>query len=144
MITHLADTNVVSLLLRKHAMARPVLQRLEAAAPGSVGLSTIVKFEMFYGAYLGMPEMLETNLGKIALFRFPEVPFSDADSQEAGHIRAVLKRQGRPIGAYDLLIAGQALARNLTVITANTREFSRVDGLRVEDWSLPAGAPSVP
>ena len=63
------------------------------------------------------------------------LPFTDADAAVASRIRISLERQKQPIGPYDTLIAGQALARGLTLITPNVGEFSRVDGLRWEDWS---------
>jgi tRNA(fMet)-specific endonuclease VapC len=62
------------------------------------------------------------------------LPFDVADAQAAAGIRAALKTRGRPIGAYDLLIAGTALARGLVVVTSNVGEFGRVSGLLVEDW----------
>jgi tRNA(fMet)-specific endonuclease VapC len=62
--------------------------------------------------------------------------FSIQDAQAAGEIRAELERKGVRIGEYDTLIAGQAYARGLTLVTANTREFRRVKGLTVEDWTL--------
>ena len=58
-----------------------------------------------------------------------------AGCQAAGEIRAELERKGKRIGEYDTLIAGQAFARNLILVTANTREFGRVKGLAVEDWT---------
>ena len=61
--------------------------------------------------------------------------YSAQDAQAAGEIRAELERQGQRIGEYDTLIAGQAFSRNLVLVTANTREFARVKGLVVEDWS---------
>jgi tRNA(fMet)-specific endonuclease VapC len=63
------------------------------------------------------------------------LPFDDDDARAAGEIRATLEAVGRPIGAYDLLIAGQALRRGMTLVTANVSEFSRVAGLRWEDWA---------
>jgi tRNA(fMet)-specific endonuclease VapC len=62
--------------------------------------------------------------------------FSREDAREAGEIRATLAEAGTPIGPYDLLIAGQARARALVVVTHNTREFSRVAGLQTEDWEI--------
>ncbi|HEY7225017.1 MAG TPA: PIN domain-containing protein [Micromonosporaceae bacterium] len=62
--------------------------------------------------------------------------FDDEDARVAGQVRAALEIRGTPIGAYDLLIAGQALRRGLTVITANGAEFGRVSGLNWEDWSI--------
>jgi tRNA(fMet)-specific endonuclease VapC len=63
--------------------------------------------------------------------------FDDSDSRTAGAIRATLEVSGRPIGAYDLLVAGQAMARELTLVTANVKEFSRIKGLKWEDWAKP-------
>lgn len=60
--------------------------------------------------------------------------FASADARAAAHQRLQLASRGTPIGPYDLLIAGQALARDLTLVTGNTREFGRIEGLRVEDW----------
>ena len=61
--------------------------------------------------------------------------FDDQDARAAGRVRAALEKTGTPIGAYDLLIAGQALRRGLTIVTANTSEFSRVAELSWEDWT---------
>ena len=61
--------------------------------------------------------------------------FEDEDARSAGTIRATLEKAGRPIGAYDLLIAGQALRQKMTLVTANSKEFSRVKGLVWEDWA---------
>ena len=62
------------------------------------------------------------------------LPFEVADAQAAAAIRAALKTNGQPIGAYDVLIAGTGLARGLVVVTSNVSEFERVGGLQVEDW----------
>lgn len=78
---------------------------------------------------------MERNLKRIALLRLTEIVFDTEDARAAAAIRADLKRKGTPIGPYDLLIAGQAMARGLAVVTANVREFERVDGLKVEDWT---------
>ena len=63
------------------------------------------------------------------------IDFDGADAKVAGEIRAELERAGRPIGAYDVLLAAQAMRHQLTLITANVSEFSRVKGLLWEDWS---------
>lgn len=67
---------------------------------------------------------------------FPVLDFDRNDGLVAGEIRASLAAKGMPIGLYDVLIAGQAKARGLTLVTNNTAEFKRVDGLRSEDWML--------
>ena len=81
------------------------------------------------------------NLRLIASFwePFESLPFDDPCAEQYGLIRAELKRQGRLIGANDMLIAATALARDVTLITHNTREFARVPGLKLEDWETPAG-----
>jgi tRNA(fMet)-specific endonuclease VapC len=62
------------------------------------------------------------------------LPFSSAEAEQAAQIRAVLKSQGQPIGAYDVLIAATALQHRLLMVTANQREFDRVPGLQTENW----------
>ena len=80
------------------------------------------------------------NANRLAAFlarsRCCLLDFAAEDAQAAGEIRAALERQGRRIGEYDTLIAGQAFARNLVLVTANTSEFQRVKGLVVEDWTV--------
>jgi tRNA(fMet)-specific endonuclease VapC len=63
------------------------------------------------------------------------LPFDEEDARAAGMIRAATESLGRPIGAYDLLIAGQALRHEMTLVTANVREFRRVKGLEWQDWA---------
>ena len=62
------------------------------------------------------------------------IEFDKEDARQAGKIRALLASKGTPIGPYDVLIAGQAMARNMVLVTRNTDEFARMPGLRVEDW----------
>lgn len=88
--------------------------------------------ELHFGAWNS--KRVEENLARLASLRFEVLDLSFRDAIAAARIRADLKRKGEPIGPYDLLIAGQAVARSLTLITRNTREFSRVDGLQFEDW----------
>jgi len=99
-------------------------------------VSSVVAFELWYGvAKSARPEanarLVETFFaGPVSLLAFePE------DAKVAGQVRAALEGAGKPIGAYDLLIAAQALRHQLTVITANAREFSRVKSLEWEDWA---------
>jgi tRNA(fMet)-specific endonuclease VapC len=66
--------------------------------------------------------------------RLPILDFTTEDARAAAEVRTSLEGRGTPIGSFDTLIAGQALARDLTLVTRNRREFERVDGLRVEDW----------
>lgn len=133
MIRHLLDTNAVIALIARRSAA--LLTRIQACEPGSLAISAIVAHELWYGAYRS--RKVESNLETLRLL-FTDLVIVDLDREDvrvAGMIRADLARQGTPIGPYDVLIAGQAKARGLALVTGNTGEFSRVPGLRLEDWA---------
>ena len=88
--------------------------------------------ELFFGAYKS--QRMAHNLARVESLQFEVLDLDKEDARHAGDIRAMLAKAGTPIGPYDVLIAGQAKARDLTLITHNTAEFRRVAGLRVEDW----------
>jgi tRNA(fMet)-specific endonuclease VapC len=99
-------------------------------------LSSIVIHELWFG--VANSEQKKWNAHVLRRFisqGFLAIDFSDHDAEIAGNIRAAFKAAGTPIGACDILIAGQAVARGLTLVTANTREYSRVDGLKIVDWT---------
>jgi tRNA(fMet)-specific endonuclease VapC len=128
-VIFLLDTNAANSLNRE---TPSFMERRLGFSPRDFGISSIVAFEIFYGAYSGT--RVRANLREMDRLQLEIVPFDHDDAHAAGKIRAELQRRGTPIGPYDILIAGQALARNLTLITRNLREFSRVDGLSVENW----------
>jgi tRNA(fMet)-specific endonuclease VapC len=101
-------------------------------------LCTIVQIELYYGAYKSLQRQQNLAILERLFNQFTILPFDSRAAQIAGLIRAQLAALGAPIGPYDLQIAAIALANNLILVTHNTREFSRVDGLRFEDWELPA------
>jgi tRNA(fMet)-specific endonuclease VapC len=105
--------------------------------PGDVYLCSVVKAELYFGAYKGA--RLAHNLAVIERLSrsFTSLPFDDSATEIYGQIRADLVKNGKPIGANDLLIAAIALARQMTLVTNNTGEFSRVNGLLLEDWTVP-------
>ncbi len=93
----------------------------------SIGLA-----ELWYGVMnASAPPALVARLRAVDI---PVLEFDHDDARCAGEVRSLLRQAGQPIGAYDVLIAGQALARDLTLVTHNVREFSRVPNLRIEDW----------
>ena len=100
-----------------------------------IHVSSLVVFELRYGAF-GSTDPSSTNarIDRLLGTQFARLDFDDDDAREAGDIRAALKKTGKPIGPYDVLIAGQARRRGLTLVTANVREFKRVRGLKVENW----------
>ena len=112
-----------------------VLARVKATPPNLIAVSTLTRMEVDYGLALntGRAEKLAPMLD--AFFAaIVTLPFDEADAKAAAAIRAALKTQGKPIGAYDVLIAGTGLARGLVVVTSNAGEFKRVSGLQVENW----------
>lgn len=127
----LLDTNAVIELLRRPD--GPTLRRVRSHDPSDIGLSVIALHELYYGAFKSSHQ--EENVTLVDRLRFEVVDFAGEDSRHAGEIRAALAKRGTPIGPYDLLIAGQARARKLTLVTANVGEFQRVEGLSVDDWS---------
>jgi tRNA(fMet)-specific endonuclease VapC len=125
----LLDTSAVIEVLRGNAA---VVARLRERAPGDVGVSAVVMHELFYGAYRSA--RVEANVARVDGLRFAVAAFEREDARAAGAVRAGLAAAGAGIGPYDVLIAGQALARGAVLVTHNLREFGRVEGLRVEDW----------
>jgi tRNA(fMet)-specific endonuclease VapC len=133
----LLDTNAVIMLVSRRSEA--LLERVEAADLGSLAVSSIVAHELYFGAYRS--QKVDFNLETLRLL-FTDLPVLELDREDArvaGDIRADLARRGMPIGPYDVLISGQAKARDLPLITNNTAEFSRVSGLRIEDWTASPG-----
>jgi tRNA(fMet)-specific endonuclease VapC len=128
-VRFLLDTDTVIALMRGDP---GLLARLRAHPPQDFGLPSIVAHELYHGAFRSARR--EANLARVEALRFEVVPFDAEDARAAGAVRAALAGTGTPIGPHDALIAGQALARGLTLVTHNTREFARVQGLRVEDW----------
>ena len=101
-----------------------------------VSISSVVLFELLYGVAKSLHgKKSQARLDDFLRAPMKVLPFDAEDAAEAGRIRAELERAKMPIGHYDTLIAGQALARGLTLVTANVREFSRVKGLRWVDWA---------
>jgi tRNA(fMet)-specific endonuclease VapC len=131
-MTYLLDTCVISDFVKG---LPAMLKRIKEISPDLIAISAISRMEIEYGLRLN-PErarkivpVLQAFLASISV-----LPFGETDAQAAGTIRAALRRQGNPIGSYDVLIAGTALAQGLTLVTSNTDEFSRVGGLALEDW----------
>lgn len=127
---YLLDTNTLIAIFNDQR-SKPS-KRLRRHEPGDVVTSSIVIHELYFGAFKsGRPV---DNVARLDKLQVQTLALDREDARSAGEIRAVLKKAGTPIGPYDILIAGQARARNLILITNNTREFARVGGLQIEDW----------
>jgi tRNA(fMet)-specific endonuclease VapC len=127
----LLDTNVVSDLVR-NPQGRAAA-KIGELGEDAVATSIIVAAELRYGAAkkgsTRLASQLETILGALEV-----IPFEAPADAAYGSVRVALEAAGTPIGGNDLLIAAQALALDMTLVTNNAREFTRVAGLRVEDW----------
>jgi len=131
------DSNVLIDLV--NGARSDVRSRFESAIGGGAQLATcsLAAHELVYGAMISRRVTLQLQNAEDLLARLSIAPFDREDAITAARVRATLKAQGRPIGSIDSLIAGQALARGWTVVTANTAEFDRIDGLNVIDWTAP-------
>ncbi|WP_298328714.1 tRNA(fMet)-specific endonuclease VapC [Asticcacaulis sp.] len=131
MLRYMLDTNLCIRVLRDRPAA--LRERFNAEAAGMC-LSTIVLNELLYGAAKSARPLEHRQSVENFASRLDILLFDAAAADHAADIRAVLERQGRMIGGYDVLIAGHARSRGLIVVTGNLHEFRHVDGLRCEDW----------
>ena len=131
-MTYLLDTNACIRYLNRRSVG--VLRRLQALKPQDVAVCSIVKAELFYGAMRSNHPHKTLAKQQKFLSQFVSLPFDDPAAEVYGKIRAELAAKGTPIGPNDLMIAAIAIVNNVTLVTHNTREFSRVNGLRIEDW----------
>ena len=131
---YLLDTNAIIVLLND--TSSPIATRVRRHAPRDFGVSAVVIHELYYGAFKS--QRVEQNVARVDAIQFSVLELDEEDARQAGQIRAHLASKGTPIGPYDVLIAGQAIARELTLVTHNTSEFHRVPGLKVQDWNRPA------
>ncbi len=131
MLKYLLDTNIVIYTMKNRPLK--VKKRFQQQH-GRMAISSVTLGELVYGAEHS--EQVERNLADIEAMvsRLDVLPFDQEAAYHFGRIRAALYTMGRPIGPYDMMIAGQARASGLVLVTNNTDEFSRVPGLLMEDW----------
>jgi tRNA(fMet)-specific endonuclease VapC len=135
-LKYLLDTNVCIALM--NASPASIRARFDGAiGKGSMAhVSSVTVFELWYG--ISKSKRRDFNARILAGFLSGPVnllPFEGEDARIAGELRAEMESFGRPIGQYDLLIAGQALRHDMTLVTANAREFRRIKNLQCEDWT---------
>ncbi len=130
---YLLDSNACIRLLNKSASSN-MARKLAELTPDDIRLCSVVKSELYYGA--DKSTRRDRNLASLNRFfsQFISLPFDDNAAAIAGQVRAQLDVAGTPIGSNDLLIAAIALSNDLTLVTHNTREFGRINGLKYEDW----------
>jgi len=135
-VKYLLDTNVLIQVLRAKE-PRHILERIEQHAEDEIVVCAVVRMELIAGALRSDRADQNLLLVEELLGDFDSLPLDDAAADQAGRVRAVLESAGKSIGPNDLLIAGIALSNNLTLVTHNTAEFSRIPGLNIEDWERP-------
>ena len=131
MLKYMLDTNICIFTIKN----RPehVRTRFEANI-NRMAVSTITAMELLYGAEKSAKPTQNLAVIESFLFHLTVLDYNQQAAAQSGELRAELERQGQPIGAYDVMIAGHARAAGLIVVTNNTKEFKRVAGLRIEDW----------
>ena len=132
---YLLDTNVCVRYLNGDSLA--IRRKLQTIDLADIAICSIVKLELFYGAMRSNNPNETWARTRRFIEVFVSLPFDDIAALIAGSIRAQLAILGTPIGSNDLLIAAIAIAHNLTLVTHNTNEFNRVEGLQIEDWEEP-------
>ncbi len=132
MTRYLLDTNICIYLIKKHPPK--AIEHFSRYSPAEVAISIITVFELEYGVQKSQYQ--QRTRDALAKFLSPlNIINLDLDSaRESAAIRAHLEKKGTPIGPYDLLIAGLARSRGMTLVTNNTTEFERVEGLTLENW----------
>ncbi|UCC50941.1 MAG: type II toxin-antitoxin system VapC family toxin [Anaerolineaceae bacterium] len=131
---YLLDTNACIAVL--NGSSPPLVARLQQHNPVDILLCSVVKAELIYGAYHSSQAADNLRLLDRFFEPFASLPFDDDCCDAYGRIRSDLARIGTPIGPNDLLIAATAVANDVTLVTANSREFGRVAGLSIENWEI--------
>ena len=128
---YLLDTNTLIYFFKQQGQ---VATHLKNIAPSQISISSVVLFELEYGVLRSTrPDHQRKGIDAV-LTVYGISSLDDKAAKSAAWIKYTLEAAGTPIGHFDLLIAGTALAHDMTLVTRNTREFERVPGLRVENW----------
>ncbi len=134
----LLDTNACIALINGSPLSVRAHMQKTTAAGARILVSSVAMFGLWYG--VAKSAKRDFNRRRLEAFLAGPIlvlPFDDGDSQATGELRAALEATGKPIGAYDLLMAGQALRHQITLVTSNISEFARVKGLHWQDWAKP-------
>ena len=132
MLRYMLDTNICIFVIKNRP---PHLRAVFNAEAQHLSVSAVALAELMFGAEKSANSAANLNVVENFAARMPVLPFDEKAASHYGQIRATLERAGTPIGPYDLMIAGHARSEGLVLVTNNSREFERVAGLRVEDWT---------
>ena len=129
---YLLDTNTCIRYI--NGRAPQIRDRMRTISDADIAISAVTQGEMYTGSAKSKTPERSRARQDAFFIRFASLPFDEVVANEFGRIRARLEQAGTPIGPYDMQIAATAMAHGLIVVTHNTAEFSRVDGLKLEDW----------
>jgi tRNA(fMet)-specific endonuclease VapC len=129
---YLLDTNICIYIINKNP--GQVVEHIKKLQPHQIKISAVSIAELEYGASKSKNREMNRNALLHFASAFDILAFNDEDAEVFGLIRAGLEKKGTIIGPYDLQIASQALSRNLVLVTNNTKEFERVENLKLENW----------
>ena len=129
---YLLDTNVCIVYLK--GRSEKIKSRIDDLEAEQIAVCSVVKSELFYGSMRSNNPAKNLNLQKSYVSQFVSLPFDDSCAEIYGKVRADLEKKGTPISSNDIQIASIALANDLILVTHNVREFSRIEGLKIEDW----------
>jgi tRNA(fMet)-specific endonuclease VapC len=130
---YILDTNICIYIIKKKP--EDVIKHFLKMKPDSIGISNITISELYYGVAKSSKPNENTVALEQFLFSLIEIDFNKIDAIAYGTIRAQLEKEGKIIGAMDLLVASQAISRNLILVTNNEKEFSRIKNLQIENWT---------
>lgn len=139
-MTYVLDTDICSYLMKRTHPA--LIERVRGFQPGELKISVVTVFELEFGLLRSQQQERLRPIIEGFLVNVEVLPLTSDAAAEAGAVRMELEASGTPIGAYDLLIAGHVRSLDATLVTNNLREFSRVPGLRLEDWVTGNWSPS--
>ncbi|MEA5516837.1 type II toxin-antitoxin system tRNA(fMet)-specific endonuclease VapC [Nodularia sp. UHCC 0506] len=131
-LIYLLDSNACIVYLKNRNSS--INRRFESIGENKIAVCSVVKAELFFGSMKSNNPQKSLNIQQLFLQQFVSLPFDDSCAEVYGKIRADLAKAGTPIGSNDIQIAAIALVNNLILVTHNVREFSRVEGLKIEDW----------
>jgi tRNA(fMet)-specific endonuclease VapC len=132
-VKYLLDTNICIYIIKNKPPL--VLKKLQKCRPEDVALSSVTLAELYYGVEKSQSQ--EKNRTALALFTssFDVLSFEEKAAHCFGKIRATLESQGKVIGPFDMMIGAHALSLELILVTNNTKEFSRIENLKIQDWT---------
>ena len=131
-MNYLLDTNICIYIINKKTAS--VIKRIQSKQPEQIAISTITQAELEYG--IARSRNVDQNRIALLEFLFPFllIDFDQMAAVQYGLIRASLESRGKPIGSMDMLLAAQAVSRDLILVTNNEKEFHRIEGLKLENW----------